>query len=87
MQPLAGTVLFQCKEPSPWALTLPSLMSHLPVSANEVQSWPPQNCFAPSLCNFPQNSSTHTLMLHQLTPMGNTVCTHLCVYLPSPLLQ
>lgn len=86
MQPSAGTVLVQCKEPSPWALTLPSL-SHLPVSAKEVHSWPPQNCpLHPSLCNFPQNSSTHTLMLHQLTPMGTTACTHLCVYLLPSLL-
>lgn len=69
MQPLAGTVLFQCKEPSPWALTLPSLMSHLPVSANEVQSWPPQNClfrpllvqFSPKLLHsYPNAPSTHT---------------------------
>lgn len=86
MQPLAGTVPFQCKEPSPWALTLPSLMSHLPVSANEVQSWPPQNClfhpllvqFSPKLLHsYPNAPSTHTYGQHSLhTPM--------CLIYPHP---
>lgn len=66
MRPSAGTVLFQCKEPSPWAHTA---QPEEPVSAKEVQSWPPQNClaslllvqFSPKLLHsYPNAPSTHT---------------------------